>query len=501
MAKDGKENVITTCEVCDATSTVLNGLVLTCEGGVLKERQIIAWPKANRLNLLRQLARENGRTVLLLQGPVGTFFNDVSAALQKSGYLPLKINLNSADWLFSRKSPHINYTGTPEDWSDWLEQLLGFVKPAAIMLMGDSRPMHRAAIQLASEKKIPVFCFEEGYVRPDFITMEPGGVNANSPARQLVRDYSGRQKIEALAFKDTPHHRAYGGNAFFSMAGAAAIYFIAMGLGKPFFRHYVHHRRRPLVTEFFLWNRSILLKAWRHRENGRLVKDLIKNHHRKYFVLALQVSDDLQLTVHGRGWTNEKTISQTIASFARHALPDDRLVIKGHPQDRGHTTHKSYVKQIAVLAGCEDRVDYVDDGSIGLLLNHSKGLITINSTAGISALFHNVPILAFGDALYSAPGLAQQVGGPEDIDQFWLQAQPADQQLASGFLIWLRENALINGSFYVRQVRKDAALAVVSRFKDALSKPAEIRTLPAAAPKDRQDPADPGARQASGGQG
>lgn len=439
-------------------------MVLTCEGGTLEERKIIAWPKAKRLNLLRQLAREDRRTVLLLQGPVGSFFRDVSVALQQEGYLPLKINLNAADWIFGRKQPHINYTGAPEDWADWLEQLTGFVKPAAIMLMGDARPMHRTAIQLANSKGIPVFCFEEGYVRPDFITMEPGGVNANSPARRRLQDKSGRDEIIALAENEAPAHKTYGGNPFLSMAGAAALYFIALSLGRPFFRHYAHHRRRPLITEFFLWNRSILLKALRHKPNKKLINHLVAQHHRRFFVMALQVSDDLQLTVHGRGWTNEKTISQTIASFARHALPGDRLVIKGHPQDRGHTTHKSYVKQIAVLAGCEDRVDYVDDGSIGLLLNNSKGLITINSTAGVSALFHNVPILAFGYALYSAPGLAKQVCKPEDIDAFWHDPKPADPQIAKGFLAWLREYSLVNGSFYVARARKDTAKAVVAKF-------------------------------------
>jgi len=437
-------------------------------GFYLSSANVLAGPKGKALNLLRKLGRSDGRTLFLLQGPVGPFFRDVFAAAQQAGFTPVKINLNAADWLFSPVSGALNYTGAPQDWPLWFEHLADFCQPAAILLMGDARPMHKEAIRIARARGIPVFCLEEGYVRPDFITMEEGGVNAWSPLRAIASDPVQQDAFIAKASETAPQYRVNKGDPFRHMAVSATAYFIAMSAGRPFFRHYTHHRKRPLVSEFFLWARSIWLKRARRKANRLAIDRLTRDFKRRYFVVALQVSDDLQLTVHGRGWTNELTINRTIASFVHHAKPDDLLVIKGHPQDRGHTAHKSYVRQVAALVGCEDRVVYVDDGSIGLLLNHSKGLLTINSTAGISALFHGVPLLAFGDALYSAPGLAVAARTGADLDAFWTQAKPAGPELAKAFLTLIRQKALVNGSFYLPRARAQTARAVIEKIAQAL---------------------------------
>ena len=48
------------------------------------------------------------------------------------------------------------------------------------MAFGDWRPLHREAILVAKLRNIQVWAFEEGYLRPHYITMEEGGVNGNS---------------------------------------------------------------------------------------------------------------------------------------------------------------------------------------------------------------------------------------------------------------------------------------------------------------------------------
>lgn len=431
---------------------------------------VISWPKSNARVMLRKLARpENSKTLFLLQGPVGPFFKTMSRAASEAGFTPVKINFNGADWLFSSEVPHINFTGDPESWPAWFEHLTDFCKPAGILLMGDVRPLHRAAVKIARARNIPVFCFEEGYIRPDFVTLEEGGVNAFSPIRTHVNDPARRQDFLESAPKDLPEHQKFRGNPFLSMAWFAFIYFCAMGLSRPFFRRYKHHRQRPVVTEFFLWMRSFHLKLWRWWANWATNKRLVQEFDRRFFVVALQVTDDLQLTVHGRGWNNEQTISRTITSFAQYADPADRLVIKGHPQDRGHTLHKSYVRRVAEMAGCADRVDYIDDGSIGHLLSHSKGLLTINSTAGISALFHGVPLMAFGDALYSCPDLSTFAKNPKAIDRFWTEAKTGDPALVQAFLGRIRRDALVNGSFYQPHVRRLTALKAMGKIQAQLA--------------------------------
>jgi capsular polysaccharide export protein len=60
----------------------------------------------------------------------------------------------------------------------------------SIMLFGDTRTYHRHAIELCQELGIKAFVFEEGYVRPDYVTMEQGGVNANSTLPKSLEAYS-----------------------------------------------------------------------------------------------------------------------------------------------------------------------------------------------------------------------------------------------------------------------------------------------------------------------
>jgi capsular polysaccharide export protein len=42
------------------------------------------------------------------------------------------------------------------------------------------------------------------------------------------------------------------------------------------------------------------------------------------------------------------------------------------------------------------------------LLTHAKAVVTINSTAGISALMHNKPLKVMGNALYDIKGMTYQ---------------------------------------------------------------------------------------------
>ena len=441
---------------------------------------VIRWPKNRSRTFLRKLGRpDNSKTLFLLQGPVGPFFKHLSRAASAAGFNPVKINFNGADWFFSRKVPRINFTGDPDTWAAWFEHLTDFCKPAGIVVMGDVRPLHRAAIEIARARNIPVFCFEEGYIRPDFVTLEEGGVNAFSPVRSFINDLARREEFLATAPVVSGEHKVFGGNPFLNMAGFAILYFWAMSLGRPFYRKYRHHRQRPLVTEFFLWTRALTLKISRFWGNRKTNRHLIEKFDKRFFVVALQVSDDVQLTVHGRGWSNERTISLTIASFAQFADPADRLVIKGHPQDRGHTLHRSYVRRVAEIAGCEGRVDYVDDGSIGHLLSHSKGLLTINSTAGVSALFHGVPLMAFGDGLYSDPDLVTFADSAEALDRFWCEARPADPTLVAAFLGHIRHGSLVNGSFYQPSARRFTAQKAMEKIAARLNGNAS-RIAPAA---------------------
>ena len=46
-----------------------------------------------------------------------------------------------------------------------------------LLVFGDWRLHHRQAVHIARLRGIRVWAFDEGYIRPDWIIMEEGGVN------------------------------------------------------------------------------------------------------------------------------------------------------------------------------------------------------------------------------------------------------------------------------------------------------------------------------------
>ncbi len=67
----------------------------------------------------------------------------------------------------------------------WLRDLHRQYDFDTILCFGDCRPLHKEAKRWAKSKGIRFLAFEEGYLRPQFITVEEGGVNAYS---SLPRD-------------------------------------------------------------------------------------------------------------------------------------------------------------------------------------------------------------------------------------------------------------------------------------------------------------------------
>ena len=120
------------------------------------------------------------RSVLFLQGPLGPFFRELASAFSATGYVTHKINFNGGDQFYSGADQVTDYCGTPEQWPDHLRQYLQQNNIEAVFLLGDCRYYHRVARPVCEQLGVAFMVFEEGYLRPDTITLEPGGVNALS---------------------------------------------------------------------------------------------------------------------------------------------------------------------------------------------------------------------------------------------------------------------------------------------------------------------------------
>lgn len=411
-----------------------------------------------------------GKRVLLLQGPVGPFFARLAADLRSNGVEVFKVNFNAGDWLFYPRDA-MNYRGKPEDWPDWLESKLGELQIDAVLLFGDCRPIHQVAHAVATRLGVEVGVFEEGYVRPDYVTLERFGVNGYSRLPRIPDAYAGEPGA-------VPQRHVVGG-AYWSMAWCAFIYFLVGSSGKFAFPFYRHHRPMSL-SEGWPWVRSVWRKLWyRFKEKG-VLDELTTCFSKRFYLVPLQVFNDSQVTMHTELDSVTHFIEEVVRSFANHAPLDTLLVFKHHPMDRGY---RSYTKLLSTLASkykVKHRVMYIHDQHLPSLLDHACGAVVINSTVGLSALHHQTPTMVCGTALYDMPGLTFQ----GELDDFWHAAPNAkpDRALFQRFRNYLVATTQLNGSFY-KPLKVPGAIAGLiwggaKRNKRCISHPLRIEHQP-----------------------
>lgn len=397
---------------------------------------------------------------LLLQGPVGPFFGRLQDAFDLAGWATVKIQFNAGDCLFHSKGRDVWFSEGLDQWASWLENFLPHFRPDVILLFGDQRPIHKIASIIAARFQIPVACLEEGYLRPDFITLEMGGNNALSPLRNW-------HPSPAADPVNLPV-RSMASNGFFATASRATQYFATMSLGSLQFPYYQHHRQRGLPREMFMWLRNAWRKQRFRLHNRQTVTTVLDGLDKRYFIVALQVHDDLQLKNHGNGWTLEKLIEAVTASFSHCGLPDNHLVFKGHPLDRGHSSTRIIVLKLAALYGVRDRIHYVDDSSLGPLAQNSRGMVTINSTSAVVSFDYGRPVFALGAAFYEPMTTNRADRSLAALDRFWRLIPAFDNTRWKAFRAHMIARSLVNGSFYLEDEIEETCARVIVRLQKYL---------------------------------
>lgn len=379
-----------------------------------------------------------GKRVLLLQGPVGPFFTSVGKALMNAGAAKVvKVNFNGGDWFFSPRGS-VNFDGTLAQWPDFLARLVEYERIDTFMAYGDCRPVHQAAMAVAEAYGIRTWVFEEGYVRPNYVTFEVHGVNANSRLPSDPAFYA-----DLHEFPDSPEHEV--GPTFGLAAKWAMLYYTFGTLGFPWFSPGVHHRSLNML-EGLLWVRSFWRKHWYGFKQRRVLPALQGRHDRRFFLVPLQVAGDSQIKSHSKYASVTDFLREVVESFAAHAPADTVLAVKHHPLDRGYTDYSRLLRRLARAHGLQGRLLYLHDQHLPTLLDHACGVVVVNSTVGMQALHHQTPLKAMGRAIYDMRGLTFQ----GSLDAFWTEA-PAhtpDINLYRKFRTYVIEHTQLNGSFY-----------------------------------------------------
>ncbi len=380
-----------------------------------------------------------GEHILLLQGPNGPFFRRFHRELLQRGARVTKVNFNAGDALFHLGVPALGFRRPMSQWPDYLRNLLIEGRITRIYLFGDHRPHHQQAIQIAKALSIPVYVFEQGYLRPNYVTCELGGVNGNSLMSRDPEFYRQAPRGPTL-----PRTR-WAKRAFLFDALYTTFYAMAYTIFFWRYPHYRHHRNL-----FFLWQMCIwVYGAFRKVVYRQLQKPILGRAtgewaHR-YFLVPLQVHCDFQLD-HSAFSSVTEFIEHTISVFAAHAPRNTLLIFKHHPHDRAYTNYRRLLKRLAKKYDLVGRISYVHDLDLPTLIKHARGTITINSTVGLQSAGLGTPVKTLGRAIYDLPGIVYQ--GP--LEDFFVTPGTVNKSFYECFERWLLANNQINGYFQRR---------------------------------------------------
>jgi capsular polysaccharide export protein len=395
------------------------------------------------------------RSVLLLQGLMGPLFRRLGEALTRAGHQVHKVNFNGGDRVFWRLPGGIDYRGPKADWPDALCLLIRQHNVTDVMLFGDCRDYHMAARDVCRALGVRVYVFEEGYIRPDWVAMEEGGVNGHS---SLPRDPDYYRRTAALLPPVPTHNRVMSSFRRRAMEGLA--YNAADVLSRWHYPHWNNHRPWHPIVEGMGWLRKLLRKTQRDAEGAQLMARL-KQSDVPYFLFPLQLDSDAQIRVHSPFVGIVDALKTVIQSFAAHAPTDVRLVVKEHPLDNGVFDWEQVTASIAAKFGVVNQVDFLACGDIELVASRARGMVTINSTSGTLGLAMGVPVVVLGDAIYDMADITFQDG----LDAFWRRPTPPDLDTFAAFRRVLIERCLLPGGFFSDTALDKVVKHAIARFE------------------------------------
>lgn len=407
-----------------------------------------------------------GRVFLMLQGPQSVFFKELSRCLTSRGARILKVQLCGGDvflWNFcSRRvksgAQQLLFRGRSSEWIQYVAALIDEEQVSDLLVYSDWRPLHQDAILIAKSRGVKVWVFEEGYLRRGYSTLEQGGVNGRSSmpmtSTELVAEASELPPFEVAPSPPPNPIRTKVLYAIYHHMGNVILYFL--------FPHYHTHRPHNIFVELIGILPRYLMRGRRKLRSARALSSFLRKN-TPFFFYPLQLNSDSQIQLYSPYIRQEEAITHVIASFARRAPKDARLLIKNHPLDNGLTPYRSFITNIAEALGVGHRVTYVEDGNLKPLIRRSCGVVLINSTVGLTALLEHKPVFCLGMSIYNLPGLAQSVRD-SSLDDFWEHTIPPNKYMLQAFCRLLNQRALIRGNFYGELGREYACADAAARF-------------------------------------
>lgn len=369
--------------------------------------------------------RSQRRKILFIQTDWEMGMARVARDLIASGHEVTKVALNFSDYFYKiKRVPSIPFKEPISAFREWLVTLFDEQEIDTIFVYNSTRPYNEIACQLAQEKGIGIVQMEQGLLRPLHVSAYFGSEIPIKPIQRLWEEHRGKNRWPAPG-NSMPDKRISTVYKTFLMI----VSFLTALLFASKFPHYRDQRTMSFTRHFgpFLWSAWRLLL--RSGEPFLLGPKISGSWSGRFFLVPLQLDHDAQIVFRSPFNNVGEMLDQVADSFAEHADEDDFLILKIHPLDRGYHTYKGKVEEIKKKVG-KDRVILVDRICLDLLLQHAKGVVTINSTVGLTALRHLKPVKVLGEAIYDLEDLTYR----SSLDEFWSGGKLPGQSSVKEFI-------------------------------------------------------------------
>lgn len=390
-----------------------------------------------------------GRRFLIVSAPFGAFGMALAGVLEGRGARVDRMIFNAGDAMNWRRAGGVRFKGTAQAWADGISALDAY---SDIIVFGEAGPYNRAVLAAADALYARIWVLENGYFRPDWITVERNGVNGSSALPRFRDGYpepAPHLPEPHQVGKILPHHVAN-----------ISAYHTAQVLGGALFPNYAAPYVFSPLKQCAGHIRRYVSLAFRRPENCDA--DLIRAKG-DFFIACLQREGDAQLLRYSRYADNTAFLAAVIKSFAEQAPGASRLVVKNHPLDPGVIDLRKVALRLAREHGLEGRVDFIDGGNLAALCRASRGMVVNNSSAALSALGFHTPVKVMGDAFFDFEGLTDQ----QSIDGFWSAPQAPDTALFTRFRAHVIAQSQVNGNFHEPHAILPTARGVADVFERA----------------------------------
>ncbi|SFR43561.1 capsular polysaccharide export protein [Yoonia tamlensis] len=400
---------------------------------------------------------DSTRNFLFLQGPHGPFFAQLAKMLVAAGANVHRVGFNAGDRVFWGRMP--NYIAFRAARDAWPERLCAILRDRAItdiVIYGDTRPIHATAVAQAKAAGLRIHVFEEGYLRPYWVTYERDGSNGHSALMDIpLPEMRARLAAGTTDIPPPPSH--WGDMRQHIFYGALYHWFVMFwNRGYPQFKP---HRALPIHREALLYSKRLCLMPF--LALSRIYATYkIKKAGYPYHIALLQLEHDASFQAHSPFDDMHGFLALVIDGFARGAPAHHHLVIKAHPLESGQSPLRKMIRKLAQEHGVAKRVHYLRGGKLAGILAQARSAVTVNSTAGQQALWRGIPLRAFGTSIYEKPEFVST----QPLPAFFAHPMRPDAEAYRDYRQFLLQTSQVPGGFYSSKGRDQLKRQLVDKM-------------------------------------